>query len=259
MKMTCLIVEDEPMARNLLRDYIDKIPSLELVAAIGNPLEALNVLREQEIDVLFLDVQMPNLTGISLLKVLKKKPIVILTTAYSEYAIEGYELDVTDYLLKPITFERFLKAVEKAGAIWQKDHPAVTIANTPTPKSSVPENVALDTTEGAPSHFIFVKDGTKLVKLRLSDIMYIEGLKDYVKIHTPGRNITTLQRLKALEDMLPADKFIRIHHSYIVAVEWIDVIHRDQVEIGSVLLPVSDTYRKGFRDFITNAHSGFNE
>ena len=252
MKMTCIIVEDEPMARNLLQEYIDKIPSLELVRAISDPLEAMNVLREQEVDLLFLDVQMPHLTGISLLKVLKTKPIVILTTAYSEYAIEGYELDVTDYLLKPITFERFLKAVEKASAIRQKD------IQIEPPKTSIPERNPTETESSSP-HFIFVKDGTKLVKLRLSDIMYIEGLKDYVKIHTPGRNITTLQRLKTLEDMLPTDKFIRIHHSYIVAVEWIDVVHRDQVEIGSDSLPVSDTYRKGFRDFITDPRFGLNE
>lgn len=252
MKMKCLIVEDEPMARKLLQEYIDKIPTLELVQAVGNPLEAMNILRDQSIDVLFLDVQMPNITGISFLKVLKEKPIVILTTAYSEYAIEGYELDVTDYLLKPITFERFLKAVEKASALWQKDQvndmPQPTTTETTAPSSK-------DST----STFIFVKDGTKLVKLKLSDIMYIEGLKDYVRIHTPERNITTLQRLKTLEDMLPTDKFFRIHHSYIVAVAWIDVVHRDQVEIGTAMLPVSDTYRKGFRDFITDARFGFGE
>lgn len=253
MKMKCLIVEDEPMARKLLQEYIDKVPTLELVQAVGNPLEAMNILRDQSIDVLFLDVQMPNITGISFLKILKEKPIVILTTAYSEYAIEGYELDVTDYLLKPITFERFLKAVEKANALWQKEQP------TPIPKPAAPVEIAVPDSKDSPSPFIFVKDGTKLVKLRLNDIRYIEGLKDYVRIHTAERNITTLQRMKTLEEMLPADKFVRIHHSYIIAVEWLDVVHRDEVEIGSATLPVSDTYRKGFREFITDARFGFGE
>lgn len=241
--MNCIIIEDEPLARHLLTEYIRKTPSLTLLQAFSNPLKALDYLREQPVDVLFLDVQMPELTGISLLKILKQKPIVVLTTAYSQYAIEGYELDVTDYLLKPITFERFLKTVEKI--------------TTPQPEASSPAVIAppfgesqpTDATPPAPA-FMFVKDGRQLIKVKYSDIQYIEGLKDYVRIHTPQRKIMTLQRLKALEEVLPRDAFIRVHHSYIVSIDWIDIIEREKILIGDQFIPVSDTYRKAFRAFI---------
>lgn len=245
MNLSCIIVEDEPMARNLLEQYIAKVSSLTLLATFSNPLKALDFLRETTPDILFLDVQMPEITGISLLKILKKKPYVILTTAYSEYAIEGYELDVTDYLLKPITFERFLKTIEK---ITQRKG---AITNEPA-LAEIPKGI--QTTTQTP--FIFVKDGTKLVKIKLADILLIEGLKDYVKIHTPKGKITTLQRLKTLEEQLPSHQFIRVHHSFIIAVEWIEVIHRDRVEIGKELIPISDTYRKAFKAFIDNRHIG---
>ncbi len=240
MNLSCIIVEDEPLARNLLTEYINKVSSLQLLQSFDNPLEALDFLRTQEPDILFLDVQMPEITGISLLKILKSKPIVILTTAYSEYAIEGYELDVTDYLLKPITFERFLKSVEKAterlagASVLQKD-------------PILPENKESSSTQ---QHYLFVKDGTKHVKLKMDDIMFIKGLKDYITIHTPKGNITTLQRLKTLEQQLPSSKFIRVHHSYIIALEWIDTIDRDGVQIGDNYIPVSDTYRKAFKAII---------
>jgi len=240
MKLSCIIVEDEPMARNLLTQYVEKVSSLNLLATFSSPLAALDFLRENEPDILFLDVQMPEITGIALLKILKKKPFVILTTAYSEYAIEGYELDVTDYLLKPITFERFLKAIEK---ITQR-------LNSHTPITNKEEEMST----ANQGNFIFVKDGTKLVKIRLKDIMYIEGLKDYVKIHTPKGKVTTLQRLKKLEEQLPNKQFIRVHHSYIVSIEWLEVVQKDKVTIGNDLIPISDTYRKAFKTFIDNQH-----
>ncbi len=241
--MTCLIVEDEPLARALMTQYVDKVPSLTLVKACANPLEAIDILRGTSIDILFLDVQMPEITGITLLKVLRKKPYVILTTAYSEYALEGYELDVMDYLLKPITFERFLKAVEKA-----TQRLTAAPINTEEKSDNVLEKPV--PTYEAISPFIFVKDGTKLVKIKLSDIMYVEGLKDYVTIYTPEKKIVTLQRIKALEMQLSDNQFIRIHNSYIVNLEWIDAIHKERVQIGKNLLPISDTYRKAFKDFI---------
>jgi two-component system, LytTR family, response regulator len=245
MILTCLIVEDEPLARNLLTQYVGKISTLQLVKACSSPLDAMDILRETPVDILFLDVQMPEITGISLLKILKNKPLVILTTAYSEYAIEGYELDVTDYLLKPITFERFLKAVEKATQkIISAQTPISTQETTPTLPPSVNEGISSN------QPFIFVKDGTKLVKVKLNDIQYVEGLKDYVTIHTPNKNITTLQRMKTLEEQLPEGQFIRIHNSYIVSLEWIDVIHKEKVQIGKAFLPISDTYRKAFKEFI---------
>jgi two-component system, LytTR family, response regulator len=235
--MTCLIVDDEPLARNLLTQYVAKIPSLTLVKACQNPLEALEILRESSVDILFLDVQMPEITGIGLLKILQKKPYIILTTAYSDYALEGYELEVMDYLLKPITFERFLKAVDKATTRLSLD------------KST--ENLPIKDNLTEPSQpFMFVKDGTKLVKVRLKDILYIEGLKDYVIIYTQNQKIVTLQRLKVLETQLPENLFMRVHNSYIIALEWIDVVHKESVQIGKVQIPISDTYRKNFKEFI---------
>jgi len=236
MSITCLIVDDEPLARNLLTDYVSKVPSLQLLQACASPLAAIEVLRANPVDLLFLDIQMPEITGISLLRTLQKRPLVVLTTAYSEYALEGYDLDVVDYLLKPVTFERFLRAVEKAG---QRLTPATVPPAVQAPRT--------ESTEQQP--FVFVKDGTKLVKVRWADILYVEGLKDYVTIHTRQQKIVTLQRLKTLEEQLPTDKFIRIHHSYIVAVDAIDVVHKGEVQIGHVTLPVSDSYRKQFKDF----------
>jgi DNA-binding LytR/AlgR family response regulator len=234
LKLNCVIVDDEPLARNLMVDYVSKVPSLHLVEACSSPLAVMDVLRNHAVDLLFLDVQMPELTGISLLKALKKKPLVILTTAYSEYALEGYELDVADYLLKPITFERFLRAVEKATERLEKN--SVQNSDKPVLENSQP--------------FVFVKDGTKLVKINLEDILYVEGLKDYVTIHTPTQKIVSLQRLKVLEDQLPAEKFIRVHNSFIVALKAIDIIHKGDVQIGNVMIPIGETYKKTFRDFI---------
>lgn len=237
MTIRCLIVEDEPMARKLLEQYVAKTPSLDLMAAISNPLEALSFLQNNEPDLLFLDVQMPEITGIGLLKIMKRKPLVVLTTAYSEYAIEGYELDVADYLLKPITFERFLQSVERITA-------RLNGAPSPAPQTSTAP-------AAAPSdEFLFVKDGTKSVRLRLADIQYIEGMKDYVRIHTPERKVTTLQSLKHLIDVLPEGEFLRVHHSYIVGVNWIEEVQRDDVLVGGTLVPVSDTYRGGVKEFV---------
>lgn len=234
MKLNCVIVEDEPLARNLMVEYVRKVPSLNLIEACSSPLTAIEVLRTNSVDILFLDVQMPELTGISLLKVLKKRPLVVLTTAYSEYALEGYELDVVDYLLKPITFERFLKAVDKVSQRLEGKQPTTV------------EKVIHD----AGNQFMFVKDGTKLVKVQLSDILYIEGLKDYVTIHTKQQKITSLQRMKVLEEQLPSDQFIRIHNSYIVSLKGIEVVHKGEVQVGGNLLPIGETFKKSFREFI---------
>ena len=232
MKLNCVIVEDEPLARNLMVEYVQKVPTLNLIEACSSPLAAIEVLRKNSVDLLFLDVQMPELTGISLLKVLQKRPLVVLTTAYSEYALEGYELDVADYLLKPITFERFLRAVDK---VTQRLEGKQT-----------PEKIVSD----VGNQFMFVKDGTKLVKVQLSDILYIEGLKDYVTIHTKQQKITSLQRMKVLEEQLPSDLFIRIHNSYIVSLKAIEVVHKGDVQVGGALLPIGETFKKSFREFI---------
>jgi two-component system, LytTR family, response regulator len=243
LNISCLIVEDEPLARNLLTDYVRKVSYLNLVKACASPLEAIEELRKTPVDLLFLDVQMPEITGISFLKSLQKKPLVVLTTAYSQYALEGYELDVTDYLLKPITFERFLKAVDKVSQ---------RLSSTSSPVQVVGEKAI---TESTPS-YIFVKDGTKLVKVRWEDILYVEGLKDYVTIHTKQQKVISLQRMKLLEEQLPTDKFIRIHNSFIVALEAIDSVHKDKVQIGEAFIPVGDTYKKTFREFIEGKQMG---
>jgi two-component system LytT family response regulator len=232
LKLKCIIVEDEPLARNLLSEYVKKVSYLELTDALSNPLQALEILRNHSIDLMFLDIQMPEITGITLLKTLQKKPMVILTTAYSEYALESYELDVVDYLLKPITFDRFLRAVDKASQrVNLPVKPDISIAEPDKP-------------------FVFIKDGTKLVKINLDDILYVEGLKDYVTIVTKTQKVVSLQRLKLLEAQLPPDKFIRIHHSYIIALKAIDTIHRGEVQIGPHIIPISDSYRKSFKEFI---------
>jgi two-component system LytT family response regulator len=233
LNLSCLIVDDEPLARNLMTDYVGKVPYLTLIEACANPLAAVEILRNRPIDLLFLDIQMPEITGISLLRSLQKKPLVILTTAYSEYALEGYELDVVDYLLKPVTFERFLRAVDKAS---QRVIQQLVVAERGGDEIVQP--------------FVFVKDGTKLVKIKWDEILYVEGLKDYVTIHTKQQKVVSLLRLKNLEEQLPADKFVRIHHSYIIAVEAIDAIHKGEVQIGNVFIPISDTYRKAFKDFV---------
>lgn len=219
-------------------DYVRKVPYLTLLEACANPLDAIEVLRKNSVDLLFLDIQMPEITGLSLLKALNRKPLVILTTAYSEYALQGYEHDVVDYLLKPITFERFLRAVEKAS---QR-------AGATTPNQA--KDIAEQTISSPSQPFVFVKDGTKLVKINWDDILFVEGLKDYVTIHTRQQKVVSLQRLKALEEQLPSDQFIRVHHSFIVALKAIDAIHKGEIQIGQSLIPISDTYRKAFKDFI---------
>jgi DNA-binding LytR/AlgR family response regulator len=231
LNISCLIVDDEPLARNLMTEYVRKVSYLNLVKACSSPLEALEILRTTNIDLLFLDVQMPQITGLAFLKSLQRKPHVILTTAYSQYAMEGYELDVADYLLKPITFERFLKAVEK-----------VSTRLTKPPEQPQAQEPADD--------YIFVKDGTKLVKIRWDEILYVEGLKDYVTIHTPQQKVVSLQRLKVLEDQLPKQRFMRIHNSFIISLAAIKTIQRDKVQIGETWIPIGDTYRKAFKDFV---------
>jgi two-component system LytT family response regulator len=229
----CLVVDDEPLALHILEDYISKMPFLQLVKATTNPIEALQLVQEGNIDLVFLDVQMPELTGIQFLRIANGKSKVILTTAYSQYALEGYELDVIDYLLKPIAFDRFFKSVQKAQSIIQP--------------STKPE-IKTETTSQTDflSDFIFVKTEHKIQKVYLNDILFIEGLKDYISIFTPGERIITLQNMKKMEDALPEKHFIRVHKSYIVSINKIDSIERSRIFIGEKVIPVGDTYRDEF-------------
>jgi two-component system LytT family response regulator len=230
----CLIVDDEPLALHILEDYISKIPFLQLVKATTNPIEALTLVQEKLVDLVFLDVQMPELTGIQFLRIANGKAKVILTTAYPQYALEGYELDVIDYLLKPIAFDRFFKSVQKAQAVLQ---PAAAPIQ-PEPVQQKQQDLLSD--------FIFVKTEHKIQKVYLNNILFIEGLKDYISIFTPAERIITLQNMKKMEDALPEKHFIRVHKSYIVSINKIDSIERSRIFIGDKIIPVGDTYREEF-------------
>jgi two-component system, LytTR family, response regulator len=245
MILSCVILEDEPLARSLMEAYVAKVPHLQLINSFSNSLEALDFLRENKVDILFSDIQMPDITGIALLKILQKKPLVILTTAYSEYAIEGYELEVFDYLLKPISFERFLKSVEKA---------TLRLTNTENEKSIA--NIQPVQNQEVVPNFIFIKDGTKLIKITLDEILYIEGLKDYVSIYTKDKKIVSLQTLKSLEMQLPQNQFIRVHNSYIIAFNAIEVVDKERILIGKNYIPISDTYKKAFKEYLEKNQLG---
>ncbi len=236
----CLIVDDEPLALHILEDYIAKVPFLQLVKATTNPIEALTMVQEGNIDLVFLDVQMPELTGIQFLKIANGKTKVILTTAYSQYALEGYELDVVDYLLKPIAFDRFFKAAQKAQGIIQ---PAIAPQAI---EQQVQQIQPQQPQQDFMNDFIFVKSEYKIQKVYLHQILYIEGLKDYISIFTPTERIITLQNMKKMEETLPDKHFMRVHKSYIVSLNKIDSIERSRIFIGDKVIPVGDTYRDQF-------------
>ncbi|MEO1516466.1 MAG: LytTR family DNA-binding domain-containing protein [Bacteroidota bacterium] len=234
-----IIVDDEPLALDVLETYIEKIPQLKLIQRCNNALEANDALKNNEIDLMFLDIQMPQLTGIDFLKTLSRPPMVVFTTAYANYAIEGFELNAIDYLLKPISLERFMKAVNKAEEqleLQRKDSPAAS--------SGEEEN----------ADFIFVKADKKLVKIKYSDIIYIEGLKDYVIIRTETGRVITLQTMKSLESKLPVNIFKRIHRSYIVGIDKIQAVEGNMIEIveknQAKHLPIGKNYREELLDII---------
>ncbi len=219
-----IIVDDEPLALDVLETYIEKIPNLNLVKRCNNAIEALKVLQNESIDLIFLDIQMPQLTGIEFLKSLKNPPLVVFTTAYPNYALDGFELNITDYLLKPISFERFVTAVNKV------------VDQLPT--EVVEEELATG------KDFFFVKSDKKLVKVSYEDIKYIEGLKDYVIIRMrDNTRVITLQTMKSLEAKLPSNLFKRIHRSYIVALDKIEAIVGNMVEIEKKHIPIGKNYR----------------
>ena len=224
--MKCIAVDDEPLALALLQDNIRQVPGLELVASCNTAIEALKVLNEQEVDLVFLDIQMPGLTGIQLLQSLSIKPMVILITAYEKYALEGFNLDVIDYLVKPVPFERFLKACNKAIDFYRLKK------NASTESQTWPE-------------YFFVNAEYGLVKIVFSDIRLIEGLKDYLKIHLGDTKPMIIRMsLKAIEEKLPPGKFFRIHKSYIISVKHITTIRKNSVFLGDLELPLSDLYKE---------------
>jgi DNA-binding LytR/AlgR family response regulator len=227
--MTCYIADDEHLARKLLEAYAARIPGLEVLGSFENAMQVLAALREQPADLLLLDIQMPDLTGLELLRTLRQPPVAILVTAYADHALQGYELDVADYLLKPVSFERFVQAIgraeERAGA-------------------RAPAAPAADFQAG-PGYF-FVRADYKLIRVDFGDILYIEGLREYVSIYTRQKRHVVYQSMKHLEDWLPQRQFARIHKSYIVALDKIGTVYGNVVEIGGQELPVGKSYRDGF-------------
>jgi two-component system LytT family response regulator len=227
-RYTCIIIEDEPLALEKTKDFVNKVPFLQLCAVFDNALSGLAYLKNNKVEVLFLDINMDELSGIELLESSKINSQVIITTAYQEYALKGYELRITDYLLKPFTFNRFLQAVNKAQ-----------------------ENLSQRITDKQ-LDFIFIKTENRLEKITINDILYIEGMRDYLRIHTLHKKVMTLQSFTELEQLLPPHLVCRVHKSYMVAVNKIESIERSEIKIGSVIIPVSATYKDLLFQLINN-------
>jgi len=226
-KIRCLLIDDEPLAAQVVSAYVAKLEYLELAGICHNAIDALNVLQKTRVDLLLLDIQMPGLNGIDFLKSLSQKPRVILTSAYTQYALEGYELNVLDYLVKPISFERFVAAINK---IFQP--------NTLLPGTQPEEEVV-----GFRNSFIYIKAEKKMRKIFLSDILYIESLKDFVKVQTTGKPVITYQTITYFEEKLPDDQFIRVHRSFIVSLHHIQSFSGSAIEIGNTEIPIGRLYK----------------
>ena len=224
-KIKCIIIEDEPLAQERVRGYVSKIPNLELVGSFENGIDALFFLKSNEVDLLFLDINIGEFNGIQFAETLKNPIQIIITTAYPEYALKGFDLNVTDYLLKPFTFDRFIQAVERVQL--------KSVNEVQHPKS-----------------YIFIKTEYRLEKVFLNDIVYIEGMRDYRRIHTVDKKIMTLQTFKELEDEIPYSIVCRVHKSYMVGIDKIESIERDRIKIMDVLIPISETYKKSFFELI---------
>ncbi|MCL3779274.1 response regulator transcription factor [Prolixibacteraceae bacterium JC049] len=232
MKIRCLVIDDERLAREYLKNYISKIPELELIGDFNSPLKATELIKTGQVDLLFIDIQMPDITGIDFIKSLTFKPEIIFTTAYQEYALEGFNLSALDYLLKPFSFDRFFQAVNKAidkFSNQSKEQPAAIPAETQTSFSDT---------------FLTIRADRKFYKINFNDIRYIEGQKAYVTFHTDKKRITALASLKELEDALPQGQFLRIHRSYIVAISEIQSLEGNLIEVADVKLPVGKMYKE---------------
>ena len=217
MNLKAIIVDDEPLARKVMQKYCEDFPGIEVFAQCKDALEAMQILQSQPIDLVFLDINMPKISGIDFVKSLSTKPMIIFTTAYPEYAVEGFELEAVDYLVKPIEFERFIKAVNKC----------MTLKNTAT---STP-----------PMETLFIKSDRKLIKLALDDILYVQAYGDYIKIHTPNKTILSKDKLSNIEQSLPQNTFIKVHRSYIVHLNAIDYLEGKHVKIKDAVIPISDS------------------
>lgn len=226
MKINCIAIEDEPLALKKIMGFIEQVDYLNLLEGFNNAIDAIGYLKKNTVDLIFLDIRMKKLSGIQFLESVSNKPKIIITSAYDEYALKGYELEVADYLLKPFTFERFLKSVEK---IYNQ-------------LKELKSNITND--------YIFVKTEYRMEKVVLKDILYIQGMKDYLQIHTTDRKIMTLQTFKNLLEILPPINFQRVHNSYIVATSKIENIERNRIRIGKELIPISDSYKDKFYEIL---------
>jgi two-component system, LytTR family, response regulator len=234
MELKCIAIDDEPLALEIITDYISRVPFLKLMKTFDNALDSIEFLKNNSVDLMFLDIEMESLTGIQLVHALRERPQIIFTTAYDTYAVEGFELDVADYLLKPISFERFVKSVDRVYNEIQMKGNGAKPARTDHASSS--ENC------------IFVKTESRLQKVDVNDILYIEGQGDYLRIITRTIKVMTLQNFKKMESILPVSNFVRVHKSYLVALDKIESISKNRIKIGDKLIPVSDSYRNTFFD-----------
>jgi len=230
--LKCLIIDDEPLAQNVLENYLSRVDTLELVQKCNTAFEAMNLMRKTQIDLIFLDINMPEMSGLEMLKTLRNPPKVILTTAYSEYALVSYEFGVVDYLLKPISFERFFQAVNKV------------LENLGENEIKTPENPKIE--EKIPNNFVFLKSDKKLYKVFYDDILYLEGYGNYVKVFTTEKMILVLEKLSELEQQLPSEKFVRVHKSYVVSITHIKIIEGNMISIGQAQVPIGESYKAGF-------------
>ena len=227
--ITCCVVEDEPLAQEVLATYIDRVPFLKLLGSYLNPLEATPYLEKEKPDLLFLDINLPDMDGLSFIPLLRHKPAIIITTAYDEFALKGYELEVDDYLLKPIAFERFYKGVLK-------------VFNRLNQTSEAPSDGSPMEITRPHDDYLFMKVGHRIQKIVLSEIHYIQGMKDYLQIHTAKEKIMVLMSFAQMMDLLPQHRFVRVHKSYIVAIDKINHIERNRISIANQIIPVSETF-----------------
>lgn len=232
--MKCVIIDDEPLAVDLIKEFVSKVESLELINTFNNAIDAIAVINNSNVDLIFLDIEMPHFSGIDFLNAIDKKPLIIFTTAYSDYAVEGFNLGAVDYLVKPIPFHRFLKSVMRAQQLFQSQNSSSTV----TPKMVAPE---------MEPDFMFVRSEYENVKINFSDILFIEGLKDYVKIYTSDNKFTlTLISLIKLENTLSSKGFSRIHRSYIINIKYVKSIQKNKVLIADKRIPISESYKNAF-------------
>jgi len=241
MSIRCLIIDDKPLAVDVLADFARKVRFLELVATTTNPIEGLSIVREHQIDLVFLDIQMPELTGLQFMKIAGTQCKVILTTAYAEYALEGFEHDVVDYLLKPIAFDRFYRAAEKALKILTNDRKS---------QSTEKNESAVDDQKQA--EYLFIKVEHRIQKVNLRDIRFIEGMQNYITLNTTKGPIMSLQTLKKIGEQLPPKEFVRVHKSYIVSLRHITSVERSRIYINEQVIPIGDSYRDGFYKSVDN-------